>query len=173
MDLSGPPPTVDNLGHVRLDGLRRAIDLYLGIAYPTSSIPEPVRKRLDWDESRSPEDLLTKSPFEKVGKGPSGCPIVALRLGNFRYPHMKLQIQPWDSPQGFLLSVNTHDQVLALNPDAPDAEAYRSLQAENQRVKESIELAWDDAGLPTFHRYLRDYIAAHPNPASEQTDQRA
>jgi hypothetical protein len=173
MDLSVPPPPVDNFGHVRLDGLRRAIDLYLAVAYPTDSIPDPVRKRLDWDDSRSPEDLLTRAPFERVGKGPNGCPIVALRLGNARYPHMKLQIQPWEAPQGFLLSVNTHDQVLALDPRAPDAEAYRSLQAENQRVKERIEQAWDDAGLPTFLRYLRDYIAAHPHPGPDKTDQTA
>jgi hypothetical protein len=36
--------------------------------------------------------------------------------------------------------------------------AFRELQAENQRLKESIEEAWDDARLPTFLRYLRDYI---------------
>jgi hypothetical protein len=36
--------------------------------------------------------------------------------------------------------------------------AFRELQAENQRLKESIEQGWDDAGLPTFLRYLREYI---------------
>ena len=37
--------------------------------------------------------------------------------------------------------------------------AFRALQAENQRLKEAIEQAWDEAGLPTFLRYLRDYIS--------------
>ena len=58
-----------------------------------------------------------------------------------------------------MLSVNTHDQVLALDPNASDMPAFRDLQAENQRLKEVIEQAWDDAGLPTFLRYLREYIA--------------
>jgi len=138
MEPVGPSP----LSQVPLDGLRRAIDLYLGIAYPSGTIPEAVLKRL-----------------EKVGKTPDGGPIVALRLGNTRYPHMKLQVQPWSAGQGFLLSVNTHDQVLALDPNAPDALAFRTLQAENQRIKLAIEHAWDEAGLPTFLRYLRDYIA--------------
>ena len=36
------------------------------------------------------------------------------------------------------------------------------LQAENQRYKEAIEAAWDRDGLPTFLRYLRDYIRSQP-----------
>ena len=81
-----------------------------------------------------------------------------LRLGNLRYPHMKLQIQPWPNEAGFMLSVNTHDQVLAIDPASSNAQAFRDLQAENQRLKEAIEAAWDEAGLPTFLSYLRRYI---------------
>ena len=82
----------------------------------------------------------------------------ALRLGNARYPHMKLQVQPWPNAAGFMLSVNTHDQVLSLDPNSSDAAAFRELQGENQRLKEAIEAAWDQAGLPTFLNYLRRYI---------------
>ncbi len=164
MEPVGTPEPPTEFRNVRLDGLRRAIDLYLAIAYPSGAIPEAVRRRLDWDESRPANELLAGSPFEKVGKGQAGAQIVALRLGNDRYPHMKVQIQPWGSSQGFLLSVNTHDQVLSVAADSPDMPAFRRLQAENQRIKESIEQAWDAAGLPTFLRYLRDYIAAHPAP---------
>jgi hypothetical protein len=71
---------------------------------------------------------------------------------------MKLQIQPWPNDAGFMLSVNTHDQVAGINLTETDALAFRDLQAENQRLKESIEQSWDEAGLPTFLRYLRDYI---------------
>ena len=156
-----PPPS---FRHVRLDGLRGAIGLYLAIAYPDGPPPEAVRKRLDWPSEGDPDALFTHPPFERVGKSPTGASIVALRLGNVRYPHMKLQVQPWDDGQGFLLSVNTHDQVLALDPRSPDAPAFRALQSENQRIKEAIESAWDEAGLPTFNRYLRDYIANHPAP---------
>ena len=71
---------------------------------------------------------------------------------------MKLQVQPWPNADGFILSVNTHDQVLSFDPDASEAAAFRELQAENQRLKEAIETAWDRTGLPTFLRYLREYI---------------
>jgi hypothetical protein len=118
-----------------------------------------VQRRLIWPQDAVAGEMLTSPPFERAGKVPGRqTPIYALRLGNAGYPHMKLQIQPWPNPAGFMLSVNTHDQVAGLDLGAADVEAFRNLQAENQRLKEAIEQAWDEAGLPTFLRYLRDYI---------------
>jgi hypothetical protein len=175
MEPPRPAETLD-LDHLRVDVLRRAVEVYLGFAYPSGTPPEAVRRRLDWSAGVEASTLLTRAPFEIVGKATAtgGAPIFALRLGNMRYPHMKLQIQPWPNAAGFLLSVNTHDQVLSLDPNAADAQAFRDLQAENQRLKEAIEQGWDDEGLPTFHRYLREYIASRgdradpaPRPGSE------
>jgi len=144
---------------LRLDLLRRAADIYLRLAYPNGVIPDVVERRLQWHDCGEPEELLKAAPFERVGKAP-GRPtaIYALRLGNYRYPHMKLQIQPWPNDAGFMLSVNTHDQVAGLELGSVDFEAFRELQVENQRIKEAIERAWDEESLPTFLRYLTDYI---------------
>ena len=153
------PAEPQNLHDLRTEVLRRAVDIYLPLAYPDGGMPEAVRRRLAWDPTADAEVLLNKAPFERAGTGrTTGTQIYALRLGNVRYPHMKLQIQPWPNPDGFMLSVNTHDQVLAVDPNADDMPAFRALQTENQRIKEAIEQAWDDAGLPTFLRYLREYI---------------
>ena len=83
---------------------------------------------------------------------------------------MKMQIQPWDAKDGFLLSVNTHDHALALDPNAPDAAAFMALQAENQRLKVEIEQAWDEADLPTFPRYLKDYLGRPGGPAATRPE---
>ena len=148
----------DDLRGLRLDLLRTATEIYLGLAYPAGVIPGPVQRRLVWRKGDGADQVLSSTPFEKAGKanGRPDC-VYALRLGNHRYPHMKLQIQPWPNVAGFMLSVNSHDQVSGVETGA-DAQAFRDLQAENQRLKEAIEEAWDDAGLPTFLRYLRDYI---------------
>jgi len=152
-----------DLNALRIDVLQQAIGIYLEWAYADREPPEAVRRRLRWPEGVDAATLLMKPPFERVARTDGEAPSVfALRLGNSRYPHMKLQVQTWPNRAGFLLSVNTHDQVLALDPGAADADAFRSLQAENQRLKEAIESAWDAAGLPTFLRYLRDYIQAQP-----------
>jgi hypothetical protein len=160
----------DDLRGLRLDLLRQAAGLYVDIAYPSGAIPDIVRRRLDWREDGPADELLARPPFERAGKAPGQqAPIYALRLGNHRYPHMKLQIQPWPNEAGFMLSVNTHDQVAGVNLSEVDAQAFRDLQAENQRLKEAIEQAWDEAALPTFLRYLRDYIESRrigsPEPA--------
>jgi hypothetical protein len=161
--LSCPSP---ELAGLRIETLRRAVDVYLARAYPSGHIPEAVARRLEWPDGHDAPTLLTHPPFERANRPGTGVPAVyALRLGNARYPHMKLQVQPWPTPDGFLLSVNTHDQVLSLDPQSAEAEVFRQLQAENQSLKEGIEQAWDEAGLPTFLRYLRDYIEAnHPPP---------
>ena len=165
----------DDLLGLRLDLLRQAAGLYLNLAYPAGAIPEAVRRRLDWRGDCPAGDLLARPPFERAGKAPGRqTPIYALRLGNYRYPHMKLQIQPWPNEAGFMLSVNTHDQVAGVNLGEGDADAFRDLQAENQRLKETIEQAWEEAGLPTFLRYLRDYIESRKGvPASDATSERS
>ncbi len=82
---------------------------------------------------------------------------------------MKLQIQPWPNDAGFMLSVNTHDQVTGVTLNDGDAQAFRDLQVENQRLKEAIEREWDEAGLPTFLRYLRDYIESRRDDGSSSS----
>ncbi len=144
--------------NLRLDTIRRAVAIYLEIAYPGVELPPAVRRRLDWPSGVAAAELVSRPPFERVGRTPDDQPIFGLRLGNAQYPHMKLQIQPWDAKDGFLLSVNTHDHALALDPQGPDVEAFMELQAENQRLKVEIEQAWDQNDLPTFTRYLRDYL---------------
>lgn len=149
--------------NLSLEALRKAVQIYLTIAYGGNEPSAAVKKRLDWKDEGTAFTVLSQPPFEMVGKGGTdGAPIFALRLGNAKYPHMKIQIQPWTGPAGFLLSVNTHDQVLALDPKSPDAAAFRSLQVENQKLKQAIEQSWDEAGLPIFLRFLRDYLKSNP-----------
>ncbi len=142
-----------------VDALRRAAELYLAEAYPDKGPPEAVRRRLDWPEGVEVPALLSGPPFERSQpiEG-DGSAVFALRLGNAAYPHMKMQVQPWPTSVGYMLSVNTHDQILGLDPNAPDAGAFRALQSRNQQIKEAIEASWDRQGLPTFLRYLRDYL---------------
>lgn len=155
-------PTSSEFPIVTAAALGQAVAIYLEKAYPSGAIPEPVRRRLQWTTGPDECVHLGVPPFERANRPGPGVPtIVAIRLGNDRYPQMKLQIQAWPHTVGYLLSVNTHDQLLSLNPDARDADAAREIQAFNQGLKEAIETAWEAAGLPTFLRYLRDYLSTH------------
>ncbi len=111
-----------DLSGLRLDWLRRATERYLQLAYPSGIVPETIQRRLVWREDCTADLVLTAPPFERPGKAPDrSSPIYALRLGNHRYPHMKLQIQPWINEAGFMLSVNTHDQVTGIDLGAAGA----------------------------------------------------
>ena len=136
-------------------------------AFPGTEPSAAVRRRLEWPDIAL-DDLLKGPPFELANRPTPGVdPVYALRLGNARYPHMKLQIQGWPNSDGYLLSVNTHDQVLTMATQPHEAEASRDLQAYNRDLKERIEQAWEEAELPTFNGYLRDYIAAHETGGGE------
>jgi hypothetical protein len=164
------PSTPPDLSELNIDVLRRVVRIYLSHAYGEAEIPEVVRRRADWPEGQDVPSLLARAPFERANRASPGvAAIYALRLGNARYPHMKLQIQPWPNSWGFLLSVNTHDQVHSIDPGSPESTAFLALQAENQRIKETIEQAWDEDGLPTFLRYLREYIASQTAALGDPT----
>jgi hypothetical protein len=163
-----PPPDPSAL---RLDVIRRAAELYVQLAYPSGQIPEAVNRRLNWPLDAPPADVLSKAPFERAGRVPgTQTPIYALRLGNARYPHMKLQIQPWSNEEGLMLSVNTHDQIAGMDLLGADGPAFKQLQAENQQLKEAIEQAWEAAGLPTFLNYLRAYLEARAEDSASAPD---
>lgn len=142
-----------------VDSLRQAVDVYLRIAYEDKEPSPAVKRRLEWTPGSPLTDLLNAPPFERAGTSRDGMSLIyALRLGNALYPHMKLQVQTWVCPSGYLLSVNTHDQVLALDPNSIDAGGFKAIQMENARLKEAIENAWDTEGFPTFLQYLRKFL---------------
>lgn len=155
------------------DDLIGAIGIYLKLAYPSGRWPDVVERRLNLIEQGPLAQILDRRPFEKSTRLTinSGS-IYSLRLGNEFYPCMKLQIQPWPNLATYLLSVNTHDEVASslcasTSMANPDHEAFQVLQQRNQALKEAIEQAWDSAGLPTFHRYMQNYLtasAAVPEP---------
>ena len=72
-----------DLHELRLDLLRRAVEIYLELAYSSGVVPEVVRRRLKWREDCAADELLSGPPFECAGKAPGRqTSIYALRLGN-------------------------------------------------------------------------------------------
>ena len=55
-----PPPGSgpDELGGLRVDLLRRAVDVYLKLAYPSGEIPESVQRRLIWPQDADSDAMF-------------------------------------------------------------------------------------------------------------------
>jgi hypothetical protein len=159
------------------DLVGKACAIFLGLAYPGGAETVPAKRRafLALPPGRPLADFLRATPEaralcqavkDRAGNA-VGC---ALRLGSATFPHLKLCVQ---RPAGaeadvYVFGVDTHDAFCADNFHAPaghpDAEAWTRLQQANRQLKERIERAWEQAGLPTFNNLLRGALAAPADP---------
>jgi CheY-like chemotaxis protein len=79
----------------------------------------------------------------------------SLRLGNRRYPFMKLIFQESLVRDSFFFTVDTHD-ALDIKETTPDYQEWLAIKAYNAKVRDEIETAWREAGIPTLHDVLGD-----------------
>ncbi len=128
--------------------VRRAVALYLERAYPPGAEARPRIGVADLEGESTLDGLFGR--FEKLpGERAGHCERYALRLGNQRYPFMKFVVEEYLVDEEFFFTVDTHDD-LDVRPDAPDYERWTELKRFNRRLKDEIEAAWREAGLPTF-----------------------
>jgi len=140
--------------------LSRAVELYLAAAYADGEPSEAVRSRAALPEGVRGADLLGDERFERV---PPDVPVgeaerINLRLGNARYPHMKLGIDRVSNSRRYVLVVDAHDKHFAAMVQEGERSEYRDLLDYNARLQRQIERAWTEAALPTFERYLRSRL---------------
>lgn len=139
--------------------LKQACQLFFERAYPEGrdTIPPLKKHFLAFDTDQPLESVLTPPMCQPLPRREGGLRGYALRLGSARHPHLKLQIVDHEDA-GCVFSVDTHDGF-TLDSSDPDAARWLELQADNRRLKEEIERAWEDAGLLTFNGLLRRALA--------------
>jgi len=127
--------------------VRLAVEVYLRIAYPAAS--RWRAPSLDLSGGESARDLIAR--FEDEGEESGGRRVAryVLRLGNSRYPHMKLVLEESILTDEYAFGVDTHDN-LNVSPSAPDYERWNAVRDHNRRVAEEIETAWREEGVPTI-----------------------
>ncbi len=129
----------------------RAIEVYLRHAYPGSPPPRRVEETLEALRRADVERFYDAAPFERDAGPPSRY---ALRLGNSRYPHMKLLLEHLASRGVWLFRADTHDRHVHVDPDHPDHASLRELMNHNHAVSMAIERAWAVESLDTFRSLL-------------------
>lgn len=137
MKLEGIPAT----------SVRRAVETYLRIAYPGAS--RWRAPAVDLAGGETAQDLLGR--FEDESEESEGRRVgrYVLRLGNSRYPHMKLVLEESILKQEYAFTVDTHDD-LNVPPSAPDYERWNAVRDHNRKVAEGILRAWREADIPTL-----------------------
>jgi hypothetical protein len=130
----------------------QAITLYLGVAYPGGPSPA-ARKLLATIESSSSDVLSCPALVPEPRVQPKRY---TLRLGNQFYPHMKLVLEPAPDGSRFLYRADTHDGHIRPATTSPEYSVFCELMEKNRRIAEAIDLAWDQAAIPTFKSFLRE-----------------
>jgi CheY-like chemotaxis protein len=125
----------------------KALALYLERAYP--GMQPPLKARIDTSVLKTSEDVLALFVAEpRPNPGGETAHHYVLRLGNSRYPHMKVALMEFLEPGEWMWAVDTHDRA-PIAPDSPEYAKWRELRLHNLRVKAEVEAAWRRAGVPT------------------------
>lgn len=134
-------------GELTPDLFQQALRLYLQMAYPDGGEPDAAHP--DLGVVTSPLDVLGLFRLEsRPNPGSDTCRAYVLRLGNDRYPHMKMALLEFMEPDTWVWSVDTHDRA-PVAPDSPDWPAWQQLRIHNLEVKYRVERAWRESGIQT------------------------
>jgi CheY-like chemotaxis protein len=129
--------------------IRSAIELFLGAAW--GELAPSHWPRIDLDHGDVSHALTQFKDERRRGKMRK----FALRLGNRRYPFMKLVFQELLLRDVFFFSVDTHDDM-EVKETMPDFAEWQSIRAHNAQLKRAIESSWREAGVPTFDDVLTE-----------------
>jgi CheY-like chemotaxis protein len=136
---------------VRLEAIdastvRLAVRIYLRHAYPGHA--ESKAPALDLTGGGHAADLLEKFVNESEEDEGRRIGRYVLRLGNSRYPHMKLVLEENILKNEYAFGVDTHDD-LQVSPKSPDYQRWNAVRGHNRDLAEEIERGWREAGIPT------------------------
>ena len=151
--------------------VRRAIEVYLEIAYGPDAVAERM-PRLPPVDGRTIEVLLDPAlklfRHEPPRRAATPDPLLSpadqarlplerrvdqflLELGNPRYPLMKLVVGEHLIIGEYFLQVDTHEWIFTPDPDdSAEMASFAAIKAYNADLKRRIEERWNAEGLPTL-----------------------
>ncbi len=128
--------------------VRRAVAIYLEIAWPGDEFPRPRIQVKDL-EGASTLDALFARFDPKPSRDCGSQKRHTLRLGSRAYPFMKFVVQEYLVDSEYFFAVDTHDDLDVKFTD-PDYPTWMELKRKNARLKREIEAAWAQECLPTY-----------------------
>ncbi len=116
-----------------MKSLKKALEIFLDEAYKNKKIPEAIQVLSDKiSKFKDFSELLSSPDLESPADG-----VVAIRLGNHLYPHMKLVVRHEDGQLHF--AVDTHDGPDRIPPSLPGYERFREVIRENARIRDAVQ----------------------------------
>ncbi len=135
------------LDDISATAVRLAVEIYLRHAYSEQS--RWRAPAVDLTVGKTASDLLERFGDEGENRRERYVHRYVLRLGNERYPHMKLVLEESILVEQYVFGVDTHDD-LKVDPDAPDFERWTRVREHNRDLKLVIEQDWKREGVPVL-----------------------
>lgn len=147
------------LEDVSIAKVKTALELYLAEAW--GELAASHWPRIDFTVATGPALIAQFVTEHRVGR----LRKFTLRLGNRRYPFMKMSFQELLLRDVFFFAVDTHDEM-DIKETTPNYREWELIREHNQNAKASIEKAWRENGVPTFQDVL-DEIEIQPVPPAQ------
>jgi CheY-like chemotaxis protein len=154
--------------------LNQALKIYLDLAYQEKSFPERTQNKLEALEeaegTMSFGEALETDIFEKIYVDKDSEDVVKryqLRLGNEKFPHMKMSLERVADTADFILSVDSHDEEFDKLASMPGYEQLLLIKEHNRKIKAEIEEKWHEEGLPTIYKNISEEREAAKRGAGE------
>ncbi len=147
-----------DLDNLTSDMLRQALAIYLREAFP-DGLPDAVREQVRLPVEGDLPEILRQSAFERVSLADddSRPDIYKLNIGSHTSPLMKFCMKRVSLSETFLFNVDIHDLYLC-RPDGEESEEERASREGSEKMKRRVEELWGEAGLPTFLKYMEEYL---------------
>jgi len=143
--------------------IREAIRIYLDFAYDNAEDRANHSPDINLSDDTHGQSLLDEFVDESHYTEDELSHRYILRLGNTRYPHMKLVVEEFFIPEHYYIAVDTHDH-LPVSPDSPEYKEWLDLRGFNTKIKAAIEKRLTAEGMPTLHN-VREAIKSEVNAA--------
>jgi CheY-like chemotaxis protein len=141
-----------NLAELTPELVRRAVAIYMEKAWPEEAA-RPIFDPRRLEGAGTMAEVFALCETRPAGLAPIQAHF-ALRLGNESYPFMKLVLHEYLLEHEFFFVVDTHDDF-EVPADNPDFGAWEGVRRHNHALKQAIEAAWEEAGVPTHRDMLR------------------
>ncbi len=141
------------LEDISIEMLKKALTIYVESAYEQAPLPLTVKSRVSFIREYTGDGmdgLLGHDVIERLpsGNGSTEVNCYAIRLGNDKYPHMKLTLRRV-AEDDWRFAVDCHDGAFEVENAHPERPRAEELKACNRDFRDKIESLWREADLPT------------------------
>lgn len=144
---------------ITYDIFMKAIDIYLGIAYPNGIDKNCFcyKNIKALQEAKNIDDIFSIFEEKKLQSGEDvERKKYLVRLGAEKYPFMKLVLQETVIPDDFGFLVDRHTEYLALSSESRSFGDEKKVKEYTREFKHKIEEEYEKNGVPSYRGIVRE-----------------